>query len=110
MLYTMAGPDYWSAYGVFIRGEYSCAGSTKALGLVLTCMGYQWKHRNENQMAHQWCELSMDGRLGYADGQTGLVGYGSEPSILGEVNNPLVGNFIPWQSTLQWLSTKGALQ
>lgn len=108
--YTMSGPDYWSAYGVFVKGEYSCAGSTRALGLVLTCMGYQWWHMNENQYTHQWCEVNMDGRRGYADGQTGLVGYGAEPSIAGEVNNPFVGSFDPWQSTLQWLSTKGALQ
>lgn len=108
--YTMSGPDYWSAYGVFVRGEYSCAGSTKALGMVLTCMGYKWRHVNENQFSHQWCEVNMDGRLGYADGQTGLVGYGPEPSITGEVNNPFISQFIPWQSTLQWLSTRGALQ
>lgn len=42
--YTMSGPDHWSAYGVFVKSEYSCAGSTRALWLVLTCMGYQWRH------------------------------------------------------------------
>ena len=31
---------------------------------------------NENQNCHQWCVLNMDGKLGYADGMSGLVGYG----------------------------------
>jgi len=75
--YTMEGKDYRTPYGVFIKGEYSCAGATRALGMVLECMGYSWKHVNENQYGHQWCELMMDGQIGYADGQTGRVGYGT---------------------------------
>ena len=59
-----------------VKGEYSCAGATRALGLVLDCMGYQWTHVNENQYGHQWCSLYMDGQLGFADGQIGLAGYG----------------------------------
>ena len=79
--YTMEGKDYSTAYGVFVKGEYSCAGSTRALGLVLTKMGLQWKHVNENQYTHQWCEVTMDGQVGYADGQIGYVGYGSHPLV-----------------------------
>ena len=75
--YTMEGKDYRTPYGVFIKGEYSCAGATRALGMVLECMGYSWQHVNENQYSHQWCELMMDGQIGYADGQTGRVGYGT---------------------------------
>ena len=74
--YTTSGENYNTPYGVFIAGEYSCAGATRALGLVLDCMGYTWTHVNENQMTHQWCELVMDGQRGYADGQVGIVGYG----------------------------------
>lgn len=98
--YTMSGKDYSTAYGVFIKGEYSCAGSTRALGLVLTCMGYQWKHINENQYSHQWCEVYMDGQIGFADGQTGEVGYGTDTS-LEFVNNPLISFIDPWPFTLQ---------
>lgn len=99
--YTMAGPDYWSAYGVFVKGEYSCAGSTRALGLVLTCMGYQWKHINENQYSHQWCELSIDGRIVVADGQTGQVGYKVGESVE-YVNHPAVGFVDPWPFTFSY--------
>lgn len=77
--YTTEGSDYSTAYGVFIKGEYSCAGATRALGLVLECMGYRWEHVNENQWTHQWCRLTMDGQVGYADGQVGWVGYGKHP-------------------------------
>lgn len=98
--YTMSGKDYSTAYGVFVKGEYSCAGSTRALGLVLTCMGYQWKHINENQYSHQWCEVYMDGQIGFADGQTGEVGYGTDTS-LEFVNNPLISFIDPWPFTLQ---------
>lgn len=74
--YTMSGSDYSQAYGVFISKKYSCAGATRALGMVLDYMGYKWKHVNPNQYTHQWCELKMDGKKGYADGQVGMVGYG----------------------------------
>ena len=79
-VYTTSGSDYCEAYGVFIAGEYSCAGATRALGMVLTCMGYEWEHVNENQWAHQWCRLVMDGKTGYADGQVGWAGYGLHPA------------------------------
>lgn len=77
--YTMEGKDYRTAYGVFIKGEYSCAGSTRALGMVLNCMGYAYEHANENQFTHQWCILNMDGQIGFADGQVGWAGYGPHP-------------------------------
>ena len=75
-VYTTSGSDYSQAYGVFIAGEYSCAGATRALGMVLECMGYSWEHANENQWTHQWCILEMDGQAGWADGQIGFAGYG----------------------------------
>lgn len=74
--YTTEGKDYATAFGVFIKGEFSCAGATRALGMVLTCLGYDWKHVNENQYTHQWCELYMDGQIGFADAQILAVGYG----------------------------------
>lgn len=77
--YTTEGVDYREAYGVFIKGEYSCAGATRALGMVLEEMGFKWTHANENQWSHQWCILTMDGEIGFADGQIGLTGYGKHP-------------------------------
>ncbi len=75
-VYTMEGENYSEAYGVFIAGEFSCAGATRALGMVLSCMGYEWEHVNENQWTHQWCRVTMDGQAGWADGQIGYAGYG----------------------------------
>lgn len=74
--YTMKGTDYRQAYGVFIAKKYSCAGATRAMGMVLDYMGYKWKHVNANKYTHQWCQLKMDGKKGFADGQIGVAGYG----------------------------------
>ena len=67
---------YRTPYGVFVAGVFTCAGATRALGRVLDFMGYDWQHVNENQWAHQWCVLEMDGEIGFADGQVGMAGYG----------------------------------
>ena len=78
--YTNSDPDYATPYGVFVKGVYTCAGSTRALGMVLDYLGFDWKHVNENQYTHQWCELIVDGKKVYADGQANLVGYGTHPA------------------------------
>jgi ribosomal protein S14 len=80
-VYTTEGEDYSQAYGVFIKGEFSCAGSTRALGMVLECMGYEWFHVNENQWTHQWCMVEMDGQIGWADGMIGMAGYGEHAYV-----------------------------
>ncbi|WEV51832.1 hypothetical protein OZX69_03795 [Lactobacillus sp. ESL0731] len=74
--YTMQGPYFTTAYGVFIAKQYSCAGSAAALGMVLKQMGYKYHHVNKNKYTHQWCTLKMDGKKGYADGQAGIANYG----------------------------------
>ncbi len=74
--YTTEGPNYAHAYGVFIAKEFSCAGTARAMGLVLSCMGYEWMHVNENQWKHQWPVLEMDGQIGWADAMMGWAGYG----------------------------------
>lgn len=74
------GSYYSSAYGVFVKRESSCAGCCRALGLVLSCMGYQWSHVNENQWTHQWISLTIDGQPVWADGQIGWVGIGEHPA------------------------------
>ncbi len=76
-VHVESGFDYRTAYGVFIKGEASCAGCTRALMLVLEYMGFtNLVHANENGYTHQWVILEMDGQKGYADGQVGWVGYG----------------------------------
>ena len=77
---TTSGKNHASAYGVFIAREYSSAGSTRALGLVLDCLGYRWTHVNAGKQLHQWCRLKLDGKTGYADAAylpSGAVGYGA---------------------------------
>ncbi|MCR4902711.1 MAG: hypothetical protein K6A23_07630 [Butyrivibrio sp.] len=74
--YVTTGQVYRTAYGVFVAGEYSCAGSTRALGLILDYLGISWEHANINQWADQWCRVVVDDQEGYADGIEGIVGYG----------------------------------
>jgi uncharacterized repeat protein (TIGR02543 family) len=55
--YTMKGKYYAKAHGVFVAGYSSCAGETRALGMVMGYMGYSWKHVNENKYTHQWVRV-----------------------------------------------------
>ena len=71
---------YRTPYGVFVAKVFTCAGSTRALGRVLNYMGFTWEHQNENQNSHQWCILTMDGQTGFADGMSGIAGYGEYKS------------------------------
>ena len=77
--YVDSGNYYHTAYGVFIKRESSCAGCCRALGLVLSCMGYQWTHVNENQWQHQWVTVTANGETIWADGQVGFAGIGDYP-------------------------------
>ena len=78
--YTTSGKYYSRAYGVFVYGEYSCAGSARAMGMVLEEMGFSWTHANPNLRTHQWCELKMDGKKGWADPAIpGVADYGAYP-------------------------------
>ncbi len=79
-VHAESGLDYRTPYGVFVKGESSCAGATRALGLVLELMGYSWTHANENEWTHQWVILKMDGQIGFADGQVGMASYGEHPA------------------------------
>lgn len=80
--YTTDDPDYKTPYGVYVKGVYTCAGSSEALGMLLESMGYtSWEHVNNHQWTHQWCELKLDGKASYADGMAGVAGYGSYNSI-----------------------------
>lgn len=74
-----SGNYYNQAYGVFILHQASCAGCCRALGLVLSCMGYQWTHVNANQWTHQWVTVTVNGETIWADGQIGWSGTGDYP-------------------------------
>ena len=65
--YTMKGSEYYTPYGVFYAKRYSCAGTTRALGAVLTQLKIKWTHVNANKYTHQWCKVRMDGKWGWAD-------------------------------------------
>nr|WP_297706803.1 hypothetical protein [uncultured Butyrivibrio sp.] len=95
--YTTSGKIYRTAYGVFIGGEYSCAGSTRALGLVLDyldvlCQNWnktnnsnnygplKWVHKNANKWDDQWCQIVCDYHEAYADPIGGWAGYGKHPN------------------------------
>ena len=78
--YTTEGKIYRTAYGVFIGGEYSCAGATRALGLILDYLGISWVHKNINSWEDQWCQVIVDGKEGYGDGITAAAGYGKHPN------------------------------
>ena len=82
--YTTEGQIYRTAYGVFIGREYSCAGSTRALGLILDYMGITWYHKNINQWADQWCQVIVDGQEGFADPLISCAGYGKHPNEGGD--------------------------
>ena len=85
--YTNEDKDYRTAYGVFVKGVYTCAGTARALGMVLEEMGYDWKHVNANKYTHQWVELTVDGKKVWADafptlllgGKEEMAGYGNYP-------------------------------
>lgn len=74
-------PGYNQPFGTLVTFHSSCAGDTRALGLVLEYMGFQWYHTNANQWDHQWCVVyDVDGQTAYADCSTyGIVGYGQRP-------------------------------
>ena len=78
--YSMTAKYYNKPYGVFYAKKCSCAGTTRAMGLVLHYMGFKWTHVNENKYKHQWCKLKMDGKKGWADGMIGMAGYGKHPA------------------------------
>jgi hypothetical protein len=74
-------PGYNQPFGTLVTFHSSCAGDTRALGLVLEYMGFQWYHTNANQWDHQWCVVyDVDGQTAYADCSAyGIVGYGQRP-------------------------------
>ena len=79
---------YRTAYGVFIGQEYTCAGSTRALGLILDYLDavmdddppLKWVHVNANKWDDQWCQIVCDNHEAYADPINSWAGYGKHPN------------------------------
>ncbi len=78
--FTTEGKIYRTAYGVFIGGQYSSAGATRALGLILDYLGITWVHKNINTWEDQYCQVIVDGKEGYGDGISATAGYGKHPN------------------------------
>jgi hypothetical protein len=88
---------YRTAYGVFIGHEYTCAGATRALGLILDYLDQmwfddwhkcikteyvplKWVHVNANKWEDQWCQIVCDNHEAYADPIKSWAGYGVHPN------------------------------
>ncbi len=79
---------YRTAYGVFIGQQYTCAGATRALGLVLDYLDgmmdddppLKWVHVNANKWDDQWCQIVCDNHEAYADAKNAWAGYGKHPN------------------------------
>ncbi len=84
--FTYEGKIYRTAYGVFIGGQYSSAGATRALGLILDYLGITWVHKNINTWAEQYCQVIVDGKEGYADAIIASAGYGKHPNEGGKAS------------------------
>ncbi|SFC41806.1 hypothetical protein [Butyrivibrio sp. YAB3001] len=91
--FTTEGKLYRTAYGVFIAHEYSSAGATRALGLILDYLNQlcqadkdkeypplQWVHVNANTWDDQWCQIVCDNHEAYADAIVSQAGYGKHPN------------------------------
>ena len=88
---------YRTSYGVFIAHEYTCAGSTRALGLIIDYLDqlwyadykagvktsyppFKWVHVNANKWDEQWCQVVCDNHEAYADPIQAWAGYGKHPN------------------------------
>ena len=65
--YSTDTPHYNDAYGYLVLHVASCAGCTRTTGLCLNMLGIPYEHVNENQWAHQWCRVDVDGAYWICD-------------------------------------------
>ncbi len=91
-VYTTSDPDYKTAYGVLVKGVYTCAGSAEAACLVLKCLGYKPVHTNKGKWTHQWAEFTIKGKKAWAEGQIGYAGYGNYPFLKSGPIDPKVSH------------------
>ena len=77
--YSMTDKHYNTVYGFFIVGVASCAGATRATGLLLTILGFSYEHVNESQAMHQWCRVNLGGTYWIVDSFGLYVGHEPAP-------------------------------
>ena len=82
---------YRTAYGVFCAHEFTSAGATRALGLILDYLDQivqqnnpgaapiKWVHVNANTWNQQYCQIACNNHEAYADAIYGIAGYGKHP-------------------------------
>jgi hypothetical protein len=80
--YTSKGKYYNKPHGVFVAGYSTCAGETRALGMVIGYMGYEWKHANENKWTHQWVRVYTKKGVRWADANFIIPSYGRSESSM----------------------------
>ena len=83
---------YRTAYGVFCAHEFTSAGATRALGLILDYLDadihrdypdappIKWVHVNANTWNLQFCQIACNNHEAYADAINGIAGYGKHPT------------------------------
>ena len=67
MNYSMSTDHYNDPYGYLVLHSASCAGCTRTTGLCLNILGIPYEHVNENQYAHQWTRVDVNGTYWICD-------------------------------------------
>jgi len=62
---------YADPYGLLVLGHYTCAGTTRTVGLLLDQLGISWTHENANSQTHQWVGVKHNGQSYIVDGMAG---------------------------------------
>ncbi len=125
--FTTEGTYYRTAYGVFIEGEYSSAGATRALGLIIdylddlcqiwnknnpstTSDNYgplNWVHVNANKWDDQYCQVVCDYHEAYADPIAAWAGYGKHPKEGGKRQD--IKNYVSYAFESDIITTRPPL-
>ncbi len=107
---------YRTAYGVFCAHEYTSAGATRALGLVLDYLNeiiqtnnpgaapIKWVHVNANTWNQQYCQIACNNHEAYADAIYGIAGYGKHP-LEGGVEQD-IQNYVSYATLSQIINTR----
>ena len=82
----MEDKHYNNVYGFFVLNRTSCAGDVRAAALALAILGIPSEHVNENQYAHQWIRVELDGKFVVLDVNAPYIGYELEP-----YKHPMIG-------------------
>ena len=107
---------YRTAYGVFCAHEFTSAGATRALGLVVDYLDeiihqnfpnaapLKWVHVNANTWNLQYCQLACDNHEAYADAINGIAGYGKHPSQGGVEQD--IQNYVDYATLSQIINSR----